>query len=144
MSDDMTKMIPLPRTLTIKGEDVPIGFIKVGKLTAVIEAIKPFAYLLPKAGDNPAAQPIDFTSLVLNHTDDVIHLASLLTGKPKSWVEDLDVAELVDIFSAIVEINLDFFIHRVLPSVSKGMGQLANAFYSMAAAKQGGQTPSSA
>mgnify|MGYP001167517465 CR=1 FL=1 len=135
--NELETLLPVPKTITIKGEEIPVGLIKVGRVAAVVKALQPFAHLLPKAGDKPGRKNIDFFTIVLNHTDDAINLCVELTSRDKAWVEDLDIAELVELLSAIVERNLDFFIQRVLPSVSEATAKLIRAFYGLAASKSG-------
>lgn len=129
MSDDLKKVLPGKRTVHVAGEDVEIKLIKVGKLSQVVEAIQPIAYLMPTAGAKPDKEPMDFKTIVIKHTADAIHLTALLTDKPSSWVEELNVAELITLLSAIAEENIDFFIESVLPLLSEVTGKLASAFY---------------
>lgn len=143
MSDDLTKVIPEQRTVTIKGETIAIRQIKVGKLSAVVRAISPFAHLMPKPGDTPEKNPIDIFSLVMQHTDDVIQLLGIILDKPVEWMNDLEIDELVLLAAEVFEVNLDFFIQKVLPSVSMAMGRLGSALYGKAQALNG-QSPSNA
>lgn len=140
-ADDLSKMIPANPTITVGAEQVTIKNLKVGKLTQVVAAIQPFAHLLPKPGNNPTSHPIDYFELVINHTDSVIDFTALILDKDPEWVKDLDVDQLVDILSAIVEVNLDFFIQKVLPSVSRAMVKLGSGFSAKARALSG-QSPS--
>lgn len=135
--NDLLTILPTPVTVTIKGEAVPINLIKVGKLAAVMAVLQPIAHLLPKAGAKPEKAQIDFPAIVIQHTPAAIDLVMLLTDKPREWVEDLDMFELVSLLTAIVEVNLDFFIQKVLPSVSVGMEKLVRAFYGLAISKSG-------
>ena len=54
----------------------------------------------------------------MENSDTVLELVALLVNKPRDWVDDLGVDELVQLFGAIVEVNLDFFTQRVLPLLS--------------------------
>ena len=141
-SNELETLLPTPMTVTIKGEEVPVLLIKVGKLSAVVKAIQPFSHLLPKAGEKAGKKNIDFFDIVMNHTDDAIGLCVVLADRDRAWVEDLDIAELVILLSAIVERNLDFFIQKVLPSVSEATARLIRAFYGLGASKSGQQASS--
>lgn len=138
--DDMEKMLPAQTSVNIKGESININYIKVGKLSAVVAILQPMAKYLPTPGDTQRSNPIDVMSLVMNHTDDAVKLVALLTGKTDDWVKDLDIDELVLLLTAVVEVNLDFFIRRVLPSVSKAMEQLGGSLLGVV---KTGQSPSS-
>lgn len=125
---DLNAMAPNLPTVRIGDEDVVIKNIKVGKLAAIMVALKPIAHKLPHPGQTPDKSPIDMIGLVVEYTPTVIDVVSLVLGKPKEWVEELDLDQLVDLFSKIVEVNLDFFIQKVLPSVLRAMGQLSGVF----------------
>ena len=137
---DITTIIPEPIMVTVHGEDIEVRQIKVGQLTKVMRIAYPFYDKLRALKDTAKdGAPIDLFPLVLEHSDAVLDIIALLTGKPRTWVEDLEVDELVALFSALVEVNLDFFIQRVLPSLSKLAGQLNAPVTTL---QPGGQTPS--
>ena len=125
---DLNTMVPALPTVRVGEEDIVIKNLKVGKITAVMVALQPIAHLLPKPGQTPEKAPLNMVALVIEHTPTVITLVSIVLDKPKEWVEDLDLDQLVDLFSKIVEVNLDFFIQKVLPSVLRAMGQLSGVF----------------
>lgn len=140
---DITTVIPETIVVTVKGQDVEVRQIKVGQLTKVMRIAYPFydkLRALKDAAQKNGGTSLDLYQLVFEHGDSVLEIVALLTGKDKAWVEDMDVDELVALFSAIVEVNLDFFIQRVLPSLSKLVEGL-NAPVKISV--PGGQTPSS-
>lgn len=127
MSDDLTTVIPEPIVAKIKGETIEVRQIKVGQLPKAMRIAHPFYEQLKSLKDEalkaekegkPFTYGMDFYKLVMENADPVLEMVALLTGKPREWVDDLEVDELVALFSALVEVNLDFFIQRVLPSLS--------------------------
>jgi hypothetical protein len=125
--DDLTKMIPEAKTITVGGETIPIVPIKVKQLSATIKAAAPL--MAHFKNSNPGE--IDIFSLVSSSIDDAIELVAQLSGKPREWIEELEIPELVDLTSALVEANVDFFTKSVLPSVLRAMGQLSPSLQSL-------------
>jgi len=147
MSDIQTVM-PEPITVTIRGESFEIKQIRVGQLSKVMRIVHPFYEQLKAVKDkarinrDPQADTygFDIYALVMEHSDVVLELVSLLVSKPREWVDNLGVDELVQIFGALVEVNLDFFTQRVIPLLSglaAGLGVKINRTLTM-----GGQPPS--
>jgi hypothetical protein len=60
----------------------------------------------------------------MNNTDAVIDLVVIMTGESRDFVLELGVDELIQLFTKVVEVNLDFFIQKVLPLLSGAMGRL--------------------
>lgn len=127
MSDDMLTVIPEPIVAKIKGETIQVRQIKVGQLPKAMRIAHPFYEQLKSLKDQalkaekegkPFTYGMDFYKLVMENAEPILEMVALLTNKDRAWVDDLEVDELVALFSAIVEVNLDFFIQRVLPSLS--------------------------
>lgn len=139
---ELNALLPDSLKLKIAGETVVLKPLQVKNLKKVLEIMKPMASYFPSIGATPEKEPIDFMGLVINHTDTVVQLIALFVDKSEEWVGDLNIAELIDILSAIVEMNLDFFTQRVLPSVSQAMGRLVLTFEEVKALRGSGLTPS--
>lgn len=118
-TSDLTKIIPEPNTVTVGGKDIPVNTMKVKQLSATIKAIQPFAHAF-KAGKGN----VDMSEIVMNNTDAVIDLVIIMTGESREFVLELGVDELIQLFTKVVEVNLDFFIQKVLPLLSGAMGRL--------------------
>ncbi len=126
MSDDMLAVMPEPIMVTLRGETFEIKQIRVGQLSKAMRITHPFYEQLKSAKDKAKSAKseeentygFDIYSLVMENSDTVLELVALLVNKPRDWVDDLGVDELVQLFGAIVEVNLDFFTQRVLPLLS--------------------------
>lgn len=115
---DLDKIIPQTNEVTVGGKIIEIKTMKVKQLSATIKAIQPFAATLSGQGQ------VDMASVVMNNMDNVVDLVGILTGEPKEFVEELGIDELIIVFTRLVEVNLDFFIQKVLPLLSGAMGRL--------------------
>lgn len=132
---DLEVMIPAPRTVTVGREQVTIPPLKVKQLTQVLKLSKPLVPSLSAMGKGNA----DIAALVVDFPDQVVAIVAVLLNREVAWVEELEVDSLVDLATAVVEVNLDFFIQKVLPSVLKAMAGLASATNT---AKDNGLVPS--
>lgn len=116
---EIDKLIPVSNTLTIGDKTIEIKTMKVKQLSQVLKAVRPFI-----GAFTDKEHPVDIMSLLIANTDDVVSLISILTGESTEWVEELEIDSLVEVFSKLVEVNLDFFTRRVFPSLSQAMGRL--------------------
>lgn len=116
---EIDKLIPVSNTLTIGDKTIEVKTMKVKQLSQVLKAVRPFI-----GAFTDKENPVDIMSLLIANTDDVVSLISILTGESTEWVEELEIDSLVEVFSKLVEVNLDFFTRRVFPSLSQAMGRL--------------------
>lgn len=124
MSDttDLGTIIPTEEPLTIQGKVVTPRTIKVKQLPGIISTIQPFAGLFTGGG----VSTLDLPSLIINHTPAAVELVHQLTGEDTEWIEGLELDEMVLVLTRVVEVNLDFFIRRLLPLLSGAMVRLSN------------------
>lgn len=139
---NLNNLIPIERFIDIKGDKVELKNIKIGKLSRIVTLLQPMAAFLPKPGDTPKKNPINFAAIILHHTDDAIDLLAVLLDRPREWVANLDMDDFVLLLSSTVEANLDFFIQKVLPCVSAAMGKLGGALLEVATSPSIGDRPS--
>lgn len=136
---DLTKIIPESNIVVAGGKNIEIKTMKVKQLSATIKAIQPFAAAFKAQRDS-----FDAAEIVMSHTDSVVDLVVILTGETKEFVEELGIDELVILFTKLVEVNLDFFIQKVLPLLSGAMGRLSAGLPSATSpTKTSGQNSSS-
>lgn len=113
------ELIPVQKELQIGGETITITPIKVRELTAFAKAIEPLV-------NDFMADDVDYLRVVIKSTENVIAAVCIALRKERDWVESLGIDQLVTLAAAIVEVNSDFFINRILPSITSGMQSLEN------------------
>lgn len=124
MSDDLQTIVPEPILVSVNGEPLEIKQIRVGQISKAMRIAHPFYIKLKEAKDaakksgSEEDYGFDIYALVMENTDAILDMVALLVSKDRAWVEDLSIENLVALFSAIVEVNLDFFTQRVLPLLS--------------------------
>lgn len=144
MSDDLQVVLPEDVRVVIRGQEIVIRRIKVRQLTQVMQAVVPFydklkAIKLRQNKDDVSIIRMDLFGLLADHGPDIFKVMAILSDRPIEYIEDLDLDEAVALFVAVLEVNLDFFTQKVLPSLSLLLGSLAA---SPEKAQLVGQTPS--
>lgn len=114
MTTELETLIPQPVEIEVAGKKLSILPIKVGKLPAFVRAVAPF-FAVFKHGE------VDFIALLSDHGESVLDACAIGSGLPRAEIDDLDPAQLVNIAQAIVEVNMDFFTRRLVPSVTAAM-----------------------
>lgn len=84
--------------------------LQVGELPTFVRAISPIAQ---KFGTNP-----DWWRLLTEDGDALIDAMAIACRKPREWVASLTLDDGVTLADAIFEVNLNFFIQRVLPMLT--------------------------
>ena len=133
MGNDMFAALPpVPLSIEIAGERIDLTPLKVGEVPAFARAVQPIAAGL-------SASP-DWLALLAEHGEAVIATIAIATRRPVVWVAGLDLDEAVRLAEAVFGVNADFFIRRLLPSVTQAAVRIGQTLESPTP----GATPSSA
>jgi hypothetical protein len=133
MGNDMFAALPpVPLSIEIAGERIDLTPLKVGEVPAFARAVQPIAAGL-------SASP-DWLALLADHGEAVIAAIAIATRRPVVWVAGLDLDEAVRLAEAVFGVNADFFIRRLLPSVTQAAVRIGQTLESPSP----GATPSSA
>ena len=133
MGNDMFAALPpVPLSIEIAGERIDLTPLKVGEVPAFARAVQPIAVGL-------SASP-DWLALLAEHGEAVIAAIAIATRRPVVWVAGLDLDEAVRLAEAVFGVNADFFIRRLLPSVTQAAARIGQTLESPTP----GVTPSSA
>lgn len=109
--DTFAALPPVPVTLVIGGERLDLTPLKVGDVPAFARAVQPVAASL-------SASP-DWLALLAEHGEAVIDAVAIASRRPPEWVTNLALDDAVRLAEAVFEVNADFFIQRVLPSLTE-------------------------
>ena len=130
--DTFAALPPVPVTLVIGGEPLELTPIRVGELPAFARAVQPVAVSL-------SASP-DWLALLAEHGEAVIDAVAIASRRPPEWVTNLALDDAVRLAEAVFEVNADFFIQRVLPSLTEAATRVSQSL----GARISGAMPSSA
>lgn len=129
MTDELQSLTPDPdaNVYFVKSknnERVEIPEITVRKFKPIFTALGPLAgHFKGKKG----AEEMNLAALVAEHEEDVVKLLGVVVDRDADWVYSLKADEMFDLFGKALEVNLDFFIQKVLPSLSGAMVKISVA-----------------
>lgn len=126
--DTLEKIAPAPDILVIDDEILELTPVRTLELPRLLKAIKPiFAdikelLLTYKTLDNAQLER-RILALALDKADVamecIIEASAIVARKPRSWVDALELDDLVRLFGKLLEVNGDFLARKVLPVFSQ-------------------------
>ena len=118
-NDTFAALPPVPVSVEIAGERIDLTPLKVGEVPAFARAVQPIAASL-------SASP-DWLALLAEHGEAVITGIAIASRRPVDWVAGLDLDEAVRLAEVVFGVNADFFIRRLLPSVTQAAARIGLA-----------------
>ena len=88
-----------------------------------------FARAVQPIAASRSASP-DWMALLAEHGEAVIAAIAIATRRPVEWVSGLDLDEAVRLAEAVFGVNADFFIRRLLPSVTQAAARIGQTLES--------------
>jgi len=120
MTDDLNVLLPLSRSVVVKDETLtiePFLFKDIKKVSGYVAIFR-----------NNMAQgekeDVSLLDIAINHSDEILEVIGLATSKDATWCGKLDVASVLELIGAIVEVNLDFFSRLLFPRVKEMMERI--------------------
>ena len=110
------------KTIQHNGVDIVITPVKVKNLPAFLAAIEPVVSQLGRKTSASAAE--DLLSALATHAPNVIKATALGAGVEEKWLGEQTTEVLVDLATAVLEVNMDFFVQVLLPRVTAAIGPL--------------------
>ena len=101
--------VPEVRQLLVAGKTVACPPLRVRQIPAFTRAVAPI--LTPLLAGN-------WLSAVCEGGDELLRAVAIATGEPPEWLGELMPDELITLVAAVVEVNADFFVRRVLPTLN--------------------------
>ena len=120
--DTFAVLPPVPVFVEIAGERIDLSPLKVGEVPAFARAMQPIVASL-------SASP-DWLAMLAEHGEAVIAAVAIATRRPVDWVADLDLVDAVHLAEAVFGLNADFFIRRLLPSVTQAAARIGQTLES--------------
>ena len=116
-ADQFPALPPVPLILFVGGERLELTPLRLGEIPGFARAIRPLASSL-------SASP-DWLALLDEHGEAVIEAVAIASRRPKDWLASLDLDDAVRLIEAVFEVNADFFIQRVLPSLTEAATRIS-------------------
>lgn len=114
---DFQAFPPVPRVVTVAGVAVELTPIRLGELPRLLAVVRPLAEAF-------SSDP-DWMALLERHGEAVLDLLALATRRERAWINDLSLDDAVQLAAAVFEVNADFFVRRVAPSIAQAATRVA-------------------
>ena len=132
---DDFKTFPLaPVVVTLSGTALELTPIRLGELPRLLAVVRPLA-------EDITSDP-DWMALLGRHGDAVLDLLAITTRRERTWINDLQLPDAVQLAAAVFEVNADFFVAHVVPSIQGAAQRLAPTLRALT--NSGGMLPSPA
>ena len=69
---------------------------------------------------------LDLMKLVGDHGEEVTDIIVVAIGKPKDWVDELDLVNVLQLAAAIMQVNRDFFSQKLAPQLRELAARLSS------------------
>nr|WP_281720095.1 DUF6631 family protein [Nitrosomonas nitrosa] len=114
--NNFSALPPVATSIEVNDETIDITPIKMGELPALSRAVQPLAAHL-------SASP-NWLALIAQHGDALIEVLVIAVRRPREWVATLELDDAIKLASTVFEVNTDFFIQRLLPSITEAAARL--------------------
>ena len=121
MSNELAQLFPTGKEITIRDENLTIKPFKFGELPRVFKAIEPLSASITALVQTQSFNASSIGFLFSSGGDGILDLLAVGTRKPRSWVDDLEMDEGIEVLTAVLEVNADFFIQKVLPRINEAL-----------------------
>lgn len=115
--DDFKTFPPAPVVVTLSGVALELTPIRLGELPRLLAVVRPLA-------EEITIDP-DWMALLGRHGDAVLDLLAITTRRERAWINDLSLEDAVLLAAAVFEVNADFFVRRLAPSIAQVGERLA-------------------
>lgn len=108
---------PVPVVVTLSGVTLELTPIRLGELPRLLAVVRP---LIAQMSSEP-----DWIALLGTQGEAVLELLAVTSRRERAWINDLSLQEAVQLAATVFEVNVDFFVAHVVPSIQGAAQQLA-------------------
>lgn len=129
-AQELNTLVGADETITVGGRTLTVNRIRMRQLPKVLDLMQPVIGIIMAGREAGEDKPkIDIGSMLLTHGPAVLNLISeIMTNKDQvvdaDWVTDLELDEVINLTGKVFEVNLDFFIQKVVPALSTVLGSI--------------------
>ena len=119
----LQQLFPLGKEVTIADKALRITPFKLGELPRVFKVIEPITALVIEALGSSQNQMASLTKIMVGGGDNVLDLIAIGSRQPRTWVDELEMDQGIDLLAAVIEVNASFFVQKVLPILNREMAK---------------------
>ena len=112
------------KTIQHPERDIVVTPVKVKNLPAFLAAIEPVVRQLSASSAGATGAKDDLLLALATHAPNVIKATAVGVGVEEKWLGEQTTEVLVDLATAVLEVNMDFFVRVLLPRVTAAIGPL--------------------
>lgn len=112
------------KTIQHPERDIVVTPVKVKNLPAFLAAIEPVVRQLGASSAGATGAKDDLLLAMATHAPNVIKATAVGAGVEEKWLGEQTTEVLVDLATAVLEVNMDFFVQVLLPRVTAAIGPL--------------------
>lgn len=104
--------------ITISDKTIAIAPVKVRDMPAFLAAIEPVAAELASG---------DIAGAIMRRAESIIAATAIGAGIDRAWLDEQTPDVLAQLAAAVLEVNADFFVRRVLPAIQASAERLTQS-----------------
>lgn len=121
-TDEVAVLFEQPKTFTINGQEVVVRPFKFGQLPQVLKLLRSVGGLFALYQSQGKLNSMEAIIHIVGEAgDDLINALVLNTGKPRSFWDEIDSDEGLEVMIHFLIVNIGFFTKRVLPHLQTAM-----------------------
>lgn len=119
-AQQLQDLVATPRVIRIRDREISLRPPRpfTDEFVKILRLVGPLA-------PHFAGETLDVGVLLAEHGEKMRPLCALLSGQDEAWLKQLEVEEAVQLITALVEENLDFFARRLVPALANASSGLA-------------------
>lgn len=121
MSNELNVLLDQPEVVEVNGEKIEIKVFKIGKYPTVIKYVnKVGANWLETMSKKMTQKEMGVQLLRMLDTsgEDVLDFLAYAIDKDRTWVDQLEVDQAIELLVKVIKTNFHFFTVKVLPSLT--------------------------
>jgi len=107
--DQLAKLYPAPVAVRLHGEPFDVYPMPISRIARVAKALRPLI---------EQSETLNFAALLAQNGEELVSVMATAIDKPVDVVGSMLPDEFVALFQAVMKVNQDFFVSRVLPLLS--------------------------
>ena len=121
--DDFKTFPSAPVVVMLSGTALELTPIRLGELPRLLAVVRPLA-------EEITSDP-DWMALLGRHGHAVPDSLAITTRRERAWINELQLADAVQLAAAVFEVNADFFVAHVVPAIQGAAQRLAPTLRSL-------------